>query len=523
MSFLSGYESIQDVQTKSEEKLFQYPTEMNRTSIIDSEDSANCYYESSDLDSELDVSESTRDRRITGFDAISALVKGNLGPGCLNLPYAFVLTGWAVGSFLFLVVAAQGIYSMWLLLYCKELLMDHGKKGKTFMDIAKLSTGRNGQRGVQFFLFVQQTGVCCVFMSLVITNLEGALKTSGYIQISNTVCTGLVMLVLLCIVPLRFVKDLRWLSGIANAFMIFAIFTAAIAGLNEIVRNSDELLPPNASTSSIINIANFVSAMFFAFEGIGLVMPIENSFCVGYSNPLQLKQACRKFRYWLVFAMSIVASLFVFIGLSASIGFPNIEVGSISDYLVRRYPSNGCYQTANALIIAAVLFTFPLQLTPAVEVLDEWCNSKRHLENNSIDETMIETDMNVLKTIVPPNQEERLDDTHDTHYETLTSHSSFWNLYGKYEWLLRRWLLVLGCTLVVSIVSDLSALISLFGAFGQTGLAAMPCFIHYSMQKQGIAPKHIVLSIIDVVIISFCGIVMVSGFIFSMQNIITLE
>ena len=396
--------------------------------------------------------------------------------------------------------------------------MENGKRGDTYMDVAKLSIGKFGQRGVQFFLFVQQAGVCCVFMSLISTNLKGGLKTWGYLQISNSLCTGLVTLVLLFIVTLRFIKDLRWLSAIANAFMILAIFTAAFAGINEITMKADELLPPKAYTSSIADVATFVSSMFFAFEGIGLVMPIENSYCAGYSNPHDLKLACKKFRIWLVLAMTIVAVLFVFIGLSASIGFPNIAVGSISDYLVRRYPSDKWYQTVNVLIIIAVLFTFPLQLTPAVEVLDEWCGSKANsqIENNNMERLENQVDTDALPSDILSKLEGTLDDSN--HDELQTSSSSFC---GNYDWLIRRWLLVLGCALMVSIVSDLSDLISLFGAFGQTGLAAMPCFIHYSLQKNGIAPSNIARCVIDRVIIAFCGMVMVAGFIFSLQNIVS--
>ena len=62
----------------------------------------------------------TTTTQISIFDAIQHLIKGNLGPGCLNIPNAFALCGWILGSFLFLLVAIQGIYSMILLVYCKR-------------------------------------------------------------------------------------------------------------------------------------------------------------------------------------------------------------------------------------------------------------------------------------------------------------------------------------------------------------------------------------------------------------------
>jgi amino acid permease len=459
-------------------------------------------------------------KRITGLDATSALIKGNLGPGCLNLPHAFALTGWALGSFFFCVVAIQGIYSMWLLTYCKQLLTDHGKDGKTFMDLARLSLGGFGQRLVQIFLFILQTGVCCVFMSLISTNLQGAFNAVGFVDVSSYTRTTILTLVLMALVLLRFIKNLRWLSAIANSLMIIAIFTAASAGLTEIEQNSQTLLPPKAGSSSFEDMATFVSAMFFAFEGIGLVMPIENSFTAGYTDPNDVRRANKRFRKWLIFSMSIVASLFVFIGVTASIGFPDIESGSVTDYLVMRF-GNPWYQVVNGFVIVAVLFTFPLQLTPAVEVLDEWfgpgcsplcCSPSSQGELIQLGE--VESEGRAPEEVTTLNEGE----TFNAFPDSIAAASSA-SLLRKYEWVLRRWLMVLGCAAVVNVVSDLAALISLFGAFGQTGLAAMPCLMHLNLQRKGIAPKSMSLSFLDVIILFFCSLVMLTGCAFSLQEI----
>eukprot|EP00537_Pseudo-nitzschia_pungens_P001807 CAMPEP_0172373084 /NCGR_PEP_ID=MMETSP1060-20121228/50265_1 /TAXON_ID=37318 /ORGANISM="Pseudo-nitzschia pungens, Strain cf. cingulata" /LENGTH=154 /DNA_ID=CAMNT_0013099295 /DNA_START=384 /DNA_END=844 /DNA_ORIENTATION=- len=42
-------------------------------------------------------SPSTATSTISEFDAVMHLVKGNLGPGCLNIPHAFALSGWVLG------------------------------------------------------------------------------------------------------------------------------------------------------------------------------------------------------------------------------------------------------------------------------------------------------------------------------------------------------------------------------------------------------------------------------------------
>ena len=47
----------------------------------------------------------TRGHRISDWEAYVHLVRGNLGPGCLNLPFAFAQTGWLLGSALMFIIA----------------------------------------------------------------------------------------------------------------------------------------------------------------------------------------------------------------------------------------------------------------------------------------------------------------------------------------------------------------------------------------------------------------------------------
>ena len=116
---ISKYEAIDDVSSKvQEESVYHLNESPERANLNSNHDD---YELNPNEDADQTDFELARAKRITGLDAASALVKGNLGPGCLNLPFAFALTGWVVGSFFFLIVAVQGIYSMWLLTYCKQV------------------------------------------------------------------------------------------------------------------------------------------------------------------------------------------------------------------------------------------------------------------------------------------------------------------------------------------------------------------------------------------------------------------
>ena len=427
-------------------------------------------------------------KQLTPVDAIIHLVKGNLGPGCLNLPHAFALVGWALGSGLFVLVALQGIYSMRLLLYCKTLLTQRNDNLNinTFMDVARAALGSAGGRIVEIFLFVLQGGVCCVFLSLISTNLTAAVP-----NLSANASVLIVTLGLMVMVLLRSLKDLFWLCATANLFMVVAILTATIAGLmNYVEEQPTNIVVANATPSSIIT---FTADMFFAFEGIGLVLPVENSFGVQQ----------RSFVPILIGSMSLVATLFVLVGVSASIGFPDIRSGSVTAYLERDFPEVIWYSIVNYLVIIAVAFTFPLQLTPAMEVLDQWLDGLGVLPPDN------ENESNPTIQLTPSTQEK--ESFQDEEASTSSSIPSQQSCCSAHTWIFRRWAMVLLYAGIVLVVNDLGVLMSLFGAVGQTGLAGMPCAVHLALQYQGIAPKSTLWSVVNVLILVFCTVVMLAG------------
>ncbi len=541
-------------------------------------------------------------KQISEFDAIQHLIKGNLGPGCLNIPHAFAMSGWVLGLFLFVLVAIQGIYSMVLLVYCKQWIRAHKKEKQrltrdqgmdeneenrdtsfeddeivTFMDVAYATHGRLGSVCVQILLFVLQAGVCCVFLSLIATNLHASIPSWD-----SELCVFLVTFLLLLVVLVRDLKELKWLSLGANCLMVTAIVTASVSALwvlfadsngdNDDNDNDDnEKQQAKKWTANPAAIAAFVSSMFYSFEGIGLVMPVENVF-VGYNKRSsdetqsisgssegeqtqeELRIAERTTRFVnpvLIGAMSTVAGLFLLIGATCGPAFPDIHDGSVTAYLTTKYPNSLWYQIVNAGVMVAVFLTFPLQLTPAMEVLGDWfgpgcdpvcCSGPSSNESTSScclgggglsvrRRRRAGTRQGGRHAIVAQSDEQ--EGFHDegevgedevvipgdgilTSPPLPPTNSCF----GDHEWIFRRYLVVFGCALVVLTVNDLGLLMSLFGALGNTGLAAMPCIIHWRLVQQGIAPLNFLLLAVDVATIGVSLGVAIIGVAFSVKEIL---
>ncbi|KAL3930140.1 MAG: hypothetical protein SGARI_004569 [Bacillariaceae sp.] len=283
--------------------------------------------------------------------------------------------------------------------------------------------------------------------------------------------------------------------------------------------------------------------------------------------------------------MSIVAMLFLIIGITTSVAFTDIESGSITAYLTETFPNNRWYPVCNSLVMAAVFMTFPLQLTPAMEVLDEWfgpgCDPKcfsggsngdcchalllrrRHgtsmpqqmedqeggfrdeptdaiqsaavandgilrastdMASGELEDGLRPTEQSTgngnRASLTSPSPLRMITDDDDGHEVTIAAPPLANSCFGPYEWVFRRYMVVFGCAIVVLAVNNLALLMSLFGAVGQTGLALMPCAIHLKLQQQGVAPRRHFLSAVDGCTIAFSFIVMVSGVIFSVQEIV---
>lgn len=527
------------------------------------------------LSDEMDEDSSSSSSRIGAWDASMHLIKGNLGPGCLNLPHAFGASGWLLGSCLFVTIAIQGIYSMTLLAEIKQALNDNAsgptstmhfndspnyemssyqrrrrsdrtesqprrdntdetpqQQVSTFMDVAELSLGSRGKAIVQVFLFILQTGVCCVFLSLIATNLNAESPT-----LKQGTSILLVTLALLVVVWLRNLKDLRWLSASANFLMIVSIGTAVVAAVRQI-RAEQVPLPPKG-TEDLGEIATFTSSLFFAFEGIGLVLPVENAFVgkkIEGSSATILQSRNEEYRTRVLpRAMTVVATLFGVLGITGSWAFPDIQNGSITAYLAETFPDSNWFRIVNALVMVAVFLTFPLQLTPALEVLAEWTSSSRESEHDSspssnacVAEDDAEDEEAGDQTTAPRRKGLQLLPTADdtTVEETIAASSTppidhvdpWWK---QYSWIIPRYILVLACAIVVGLVNDLGLLMSLFGAVGQTGLAAMPCLCHLALQRKGkIARAPSWKTLMDLCTILFATLVMLFGVIVSVERIL---
>jgi len=194
---------------------------------------------------------------------------------------------------------------------------------------------------------------CCVYTVFIATTFHDVCNSMFDWNYSVRIYILMVMPSLLLIGQIRHLKMLVPFSGSANTFIgiTFAIVLYYI--FKEPLDYSDKPLITNWTTWPV-----FFSTIIFAMEGIGAVMPLENTMAkpqqfLGYPSILMI-------------AMVLVSCLYAVIGFFGYVRFGALTKPSITLNLATdEWPA----VTAQILIGLAILFTFGLQFYIPMEIL----------------------------------------------------------------------------------------------------------------------------------------------------------
>ncbi|XP_067900019.1 proton-coupled amino acid transporter 1 isoform X2 [Heterodontus francisci] len=311
----------------------------------------------------------------TAFVTLIHLLKGNIGTGLLSLPLAVKNAGIVLGPISLVIMGVVAVHCMHLLVKCSRHLcaklqkpcLDYGNVVMCSLEECPNLWLRKhsyfGRLLVEFFLILTQLGFCCVYFVFLADNIKQVVDVANTTnnncyQNITTVEPGsmdsrLYMLSFLpfCIL-LVYIRNLRYLapfSMLANLAMCVSltliywhIFTSA-SYVND--------LPPVAGWKSY---AMFFGTAIFAFEGIGVVLPLEN----------QMEKP-DKFPVILYSGMAIVTMLYLSLGVMGYICFGDDIKGSITLNL----PACWLYQSVKILYSFGIFITYAVQFFVAAEII----------------------------------------------------------------------------------------------------------------------------------------------------------
>eukprot|EP00040_Diaphanoeca_grandis_P014447 m.73286 g.73286 ORF g.73286 m.73286 type:complete len:597 (-) comp24543_c0_seq1:53-1843(-) len=316
--------------------------------------------------------------------AFISLVKGNVGPGCLALPCVFgdsESVGIIVAVGILVWVSLISLYVPQLLLETQQNLRRAGKVADTYEEMAFHTFGNAGMQCVKTFLVLLQLGICTVFLNFIGDSVVVGLSVSNNI-LTFPECVYAVGGLALLISLGRSVKAFAIFTKLATAAMVLALlmifgFTIKHAAshwdpTHERVRNL-QYGPPKNDASKYFALT-FGNLAYTSATGVGLILPLAKDLRVEdrpkylYTTRMALGTAVA------IFALLGVGCAMVFAGPAYNNNFCS-STKSITAELRHMSPApapNWVLAGLNGVLILAVLLTFPLQLHPAVEVLERW-------------------------------------------------------------------------------------------------------------------------------------------------------
>jgi amino acid permease len=222
---------------------------------------------------------------------------------------------------------------------------------------------------VQLGVVSLQFGVCAVLLNTLATNLCAA-TSLALGKDPSLLCVAAVCALLSMA---RDLSMLAPLSAIGNAAFLVVVATIVVVSLVEIAEAGGAggepvppLLPPAAPLrppsaplpSGLALAAQGLSACFYSFEGVALVLPVANEL-----HP----SSTRSYPNVLTLVVLLIGLSFGMVGALGGMAFPGIDDASITAFLALKYrsaPTAPFFEAINGLVSFAVLTAFPLQLTP---------------------------------------------------------------------------------------------------------------------------------------------------------------
>jgi proton-coupled amino acid transporter len=316
--------------------------------------------------------------KTTAWQAFISLTKGYVGVGVLSLPWAVSQLGIPIGVFGCFLMAYWSSYNCWTVVRLKRFIESNSEKADetassvdgggasstatsvTYPDVGEWAYGQSFQSYVTACICTQQLAVCTVFMSFIGENLAAVLEFLGIV--TNHV--AVISMALPAVILLNFLPSLKALAPVMTAATIFVLIGFGVIGI--ILADKWENKPDeHHPTFDLPHAPLALCAVLYSYEGICLVLPVESAM----KEPRHFAKV-----FWT--SMTVVACIFSSFGAICVHVFGNVTNGSITAFLLQTYGQDESItfwiMVANAAVSLSILFTYPLQLWPALELVAPW-------------------------------------------------------------------------------------------------------------------------------------------------------
>ncbi|XP_019868438.1 proton-coupled amino acid transporter-like protein pathetic [Aethina tumida] len=321
--------------------------------------------------------------------ALVHLIKSSLGTGILAIPRAFKSAGLVIGFIGTILIGLLCTYTIHLLVAASQEMCRRTKKPSLGFAETAEAVVKHGPKKIQgwsksarnfveialLLTYYVGNAVYIVFIATSIKQLIDYLEPS-ISDWSDRLYMLIIMVPLVLCCQVRQLKHLVPFSFIANTAMVVAFAITLYYTFKEV---KDVDLDKVDKFKDISGIPSFFSTVIFAMEGIGTVMPVENSMvkdkfigCPGVLNS----------------AMTVVVALYSIIGLFGYMAYGEATEATITKNLpIDEIPA----QVAKLCISVAVFFTFMLQFYVPMDITWRKISHKIREERQNIGQIVLRT------------------------------------------------------------------------------------------------------------------------------------
>lgn len=281
--------------------------------------------------------------------AVLLLLKSFVGTGVLFLPRAFLNGGMLFSSMVLLGVSCLSYYAF-ILLVNTRLKVDG-----SFGDIGGLLYGKHMRRIILGSIVLSQLGFVSAYIVFTSQNLQAFVlavsRCKSFIDIKY-----MVLLQLVIFLPLSLIRDISKLGFtalIADLFIMLGLIYLYYYDISTIAEQGgiSDVQPFNPSTWTL-----FIGTAIFTYEGIGLIIPIQES----------MKQP-QRFPGVLAGVMVIITIIFLSAGALSYAAYGS----STKTVILLNLPQEDKFVNAVQFLYSlAILLSTPLQLFPAIRIME---------------------------------------------------------------------------------------------------------------------------------------------------------
>ncbi|ORX40275.1 transmembrane amino acid transporter protein-domain-containing protein [Kockovaella imperatae] len=299
----------------------------------------------------------------TVSQAVLMLLKGFVGTGILFMARAFLSGGILFSTIVMLGIAAISLWSF--LLLTSTYIVVPG----SFGDIGGELYGNGMRLAILASIAISQIGFVTAYIIFIAQNLQAFIL--AVTDCKTFVATRwLIFSELIVFLPLAMIRNITKLSGTALVADAFILIGLVYIGANEISTLVKHGVAPDVVLFNSQSFPLLIGTAVFAFEGIGLVIPITESMREPHKFP--------KILSGVMFVVAVLFAGFGFLGYAA--------YGSdINTVVIVNLPQDQVFvQVVQCLYSIAILLSIPLQLFPAVRIMENGLFSRSGKHNTSV-------------------------------------------------------------------------------------------------------------------------------------------